>query len=341
MPFDGSTAVKIEEQLSFEEKIKASLNLYQSEGQSTFLPCDGPHHIHYRSFVKKNSLALVVISPGRSESSIKYSELIYDLWDLPFDFLVLDHRGQGFSSRLCHNPLKGHVQKFDDYSRDLQHVLDDFIEKNKKTYKFKFLFAHSMGSLIGLGAQLKNNDLFQAAFISSPMLKIETGRVPETSALFLASALTFAGKGEKKVYEIRRTEKDFDDNPLTRNKKRFNMMRELLQSFPQLIHGPPTIQWLKESIRAGRTIWRNRKKIRIPIMLLQAGKDALVDNSRQDKFCRDLPNCKILKFKDAKHEIFQEEELLRAKALVQLREFLKEQSGLRSKQKSKSKNSSK
>lgn len=335
MPFDGSTAIALNEQVTFDEKIKNALSLYQSEGVSRFLSCDGPHHVHYRFFKRKKSKALVVISPGRSESSIKYSELIYELWDLPFDFLVLDHRGQGFSSRLCHNPHKGHVQKFDDYSTDLKNVMDDYFSLHEGlNYKHQFLFAHSMGSLIGLNALVKNPELFQAAFISSPMLKIDTGRVPELGALFLSTLMTAFGRGEKKVYEIKRAEKDFEENVLTRCHMRFTQMRELISSYPQLIHGPPTIQWLKESIKAGRNVWKNRKKIKIPMMLLQAGKDALVDNKRQDKLCHSLPNCKILKFKDAKHEIFQEEEELRGKALVQLRTFLMEQAGLRSKSKS-------
>ena len=43
---------------------------------------------------------------------------------------------------------------------------------------------------------------------------------------------------------------------------------------------------------------------RIPVLVCQAGKDAFVDNEGQNHFVKTAPNAKLLRFPEAKHEIY-------------------------------------
>ncbi len=61
----------------------------------------------------------VCIFPGRAEFIEKYFEVVGELRRRGFAVAVLDWRGQGGSSRLTRNPLKGHVNDFAEYEEDL------------------------------------------------------------------------------------------------------------------------------------------------------------------------------------------------------------------------------
>ena len=80
--------------------------------------------IYYRKFEIKppaEEVGAIVISNGRTESMAGYPELIWDLHQQGYSVYILDHRGQGFSTRLLPDPQKSYVEKFEDYVDDLRH----------------------------------------------------------------------------------------------------------------------------------------------------------------------------------------------------------------------------
>ncbi len=62
--------------------------------------------IRYVQFLNSQHEKVIVISPGRSESYVKYLEVAYDFYHLNFDVVVIDHRGQGRSGRVLSDPQK-------------------------------------------------------------------------------------------------------------------------------------------------------------------------------------------------------------------------------------------
>ena len=64
---------------------------------------------------KSAEKAYVFVSPGRTESSFKYAELVYDLYQEGFSLILIDHRGQGKSDRLSANFGVSYVDTFEDY----------------------------------------------------------------------------------------------------------------------------------------------------------------------------------------------------------------------------------
>jgi len=59
------------------------------------------------SFQRPGSDKGIVISNGRTESFIKYKEVVYDLWHAGYSVYVFDHRGQGFSGRILQPASEG------------------------------------------------------------------------------------------------------------------------------------------------------------------------------------------------------------------------------------------
>ena len=73
----------------------------------------------------KQRQGTVGIFPGRAEFIEKYFEVVGELRRRGFTVAVLDWRGQGGSSRLLKNSLKGHVRNFADYEDDVARFMNE------------------------------------------------------------------------------------------------------------------------------------------------------------------------------------------------------------------------
>jgi lysophospholipase len=124
----------------------------------------------------------VVISPGRTESSVEFYETALDLIEKGFSpIYVVDHVGQGFSPRLLPDHNKGHINSFDDYINafDSAVVAVEKDLKNKEGRSDKnrqplFFLSNSMGGTIGIGYFQKKgaSNPFKAAALLGPMIRI-------------------------------------------------------------------------------------------------------------------------------------------------------------------------
>lgn len=93
------------------------LDFWSNQDERTFQGTDDVT-IRYVQFTDPAHDKVLVISSGRSESYVKYPEVLYDFFHLGFDVFIMDHRGQGLSRRMLDDPQKGHVERFDDYIDD-------------------------------------------------------------------------------------------------------------------------------------------------------------------------------------------------------------------------------
>ena len=68
----------------------------------------------------------------------------------------------------------------------------------------------------------------------------------------------------------------------------------------------PSINWGKQSVRAcGRvTSKKETAKIRIPVLVIQAGNDTVVKNASQDLFASRVKGCELYRVPDMKHELY-------------------------------------
>lgn len=321
MPFDGSLrSIQKDFFTNLSENILPYY--YQNALTSHFLSRDGKR-IHYVKFTNPENDKILLISPGRTEPGIKYAEWIFDLKDKGYDICIVDHRGQGFSERLLQDPHKGYVNKFKDYVDDFQSFAD--ISIAEKSYRKRILFAHSMGSVIGLRFAQRAPDFFDGIILSSPMFEIKLKGLTEKFALRVFHGLHKMGLSKRYALNggPRNNEVEFEDNRMTSCPMRYHMSRHIEEIYPELVMGDVTYQWVHQAIIESRRAYRERRKINVPVLMFQAGQDDLVKKNRQDKFFRHIDNYKKVFYADAFHEILMEKESIRSNALKEVELFLK------------------
>lgn len=284
--------------------------------------------INYAAFISDQTKNCLVISPGRSESYLKYKELAFDLSALNINIFIIDHRGQGLSERLLDNAHKGYVAKFDDYADDLNTFINTIVNPNCLSNDKPIVLAHSMGGAIATRLIQKYPDAVKATLLSSPMIAINKGGLPE----WLAKTLIYSGSffnrilAEQAWYFIGQSDyqvKSFEKNSLMHSKVRYQTFIDLYQEYPQLKLGGVTLNWLKQAMLTQQKIFTEINKITTPISIIQAGADTIVDNQVQFDFCYQLhqiepelcAQSKPLVIAGALHELLFESDEYRDQAL--------------------------
>lgn len=310
------------------EKTAAISAFWSSVEQASFTTSD---HIDiaYATNLNRPEKPFIVILPGRSESYLKYQELMFDLDAAGYDSVIIDHRGQGLSLRLTTNRLQGHVGEFDNYAQDLQQLLNQVLpDKYPQHQRDCFMLAHSMGGAIALRyLQLYPNNV-KALSLSSPMIAITTGSTPK----WLAKLLIKTGNSinnwlsDAPWYFFGQNDSNtnsFADNRLMHSQQRFDIFQALYQERTELQLGGVTFNWLAQAINVSDKLFSDIDKLSLPILLLQASDEQIIDNEAQNTFCRQLnklnpnacPSGKPLVITGAYHELFFEVDEYRDSAL--------------------------
>jgi len=278
--------------------------------------------INYVTYEPDNETGAVVILHGKSESYIKYAELAYDLRELGCAFYLMDHRGMGFSERMIKtDSQRVHVDLFDDYVEDVKTFMDTVVNQTPHA-KIVFL-AHSMGAAVAALYLEKYPDGADGAILSSPMLQVNTGAYPEPVAFLMASLGTMIGLGrEYAPGQGPRSDPVFENNTVTHSRARWSKWElDLIPNNTQIKSGGPSFQWVWNSMVFG---WMSRllaPKVRVPVLLFQAGEDCVVLPEGQDDFCNRANNCTQIGFAGARHEILMETDSIRDAALAEIDDF--------------------
>ncbi|WP_228768483.1 alpha/beta fold hydrolase [Shewanella sp. TC10] len=267
----------------------------------------------------------IVISSGRVESYLKYKELMFDLYQHGYSLYIIDHRGQGLSSRMTDNPHQGHIDNFQTYIDDL----NDFIEKvvKPKSHKDLYLVGHSMGGTIGTLYMEQFPATFNAAVFSAPMygIKLPFKKTFIRSLASLLDTCTDKQPNKQPNYVLGGTDYEpveFTKNHLTSSKARYQQILDVFQQNPHIQLGSPTNHWLIEAMDAAdRAIKAAALSIK-PIMVLQAMDDAIVDNAAQNR--AENERCQIRRINNCQHEVFIEADEARNHALRTLITFLEQ-----------------
>jgi lysophospholipase len=284
----------------------------------------------YAFIANEQATQCVVISQGRSESVLKYAEFIYELYKNGFCVFIMDHQGQGLSSRLLSNPHIGFVNTFDDYVEDLHCLLDKvlsplLLEQTQK-YLPKVLFCHSMGGAIGTLYVQKYPTTFTKLILSAPMLGV-AAPIPEWLTKSIATvviklrtflrlpAIYLWGQGDYQA-------SPFKGNQLTNSDIRYRVFREMMDNYPQNQLGGISFEWLLQAIIAMRIARAGAKAMILPTLVLQAEQDQIVDNTIIEKFANDLPNAKLVLVANAQHELLFEQNEARSLTLTTILDFL-------------------
>lgn len=305
----------------FELNSDAEIKLWQQVHQAKFNARDGVE-LAYAKLINPNTDRAIVISSGRVESYIKYRELFLDIYRQGYSIYCLDHRGQGLSQRITQDPEKGHIDNFTQYIDDFEEFIEYVVVPQK--HSSLSLIGHSMGGAIGTLYINRHPDTFVAATFSSPMFGI---KLPANKHLItmLARQLNSFTKGKEPNYVLggKGYEKDpFEKNDLTHCKARYENYKAFYSAIPKIKVGSPTNQWLLESLSAGEQAMLAACHSPVPLLMLQAEQDTVVDNKAQDLSVSDTCHKEVIP--KAKHEIFMEKDTPRSYALSKMFNFLEQ-----------------
>ncbi len=250
----------------------------------------------------------VIISPGRAEAIEKYYETIADLQARGFVVLAHDWRGQGLSARLLPDRLKGHARAVEEFLDDYARLLDTFEQRLPRPW---IMIGHSMGGALNLLSLLEGEDRFAGALLSSPMLRIRTGKRSHWSARFASRWNVRHGKAGEYVLDDYDDpfEHTFDQDALTADQARWDRWREHLYACPHLALGGVTWGWLAFGLEVGERILKSKtlKRLSTPLVVVQAADDRLLWKTAARWVCRRVAvGARYIEVAGARHEILME-----------------------------------
>lgn len=287
--------------------------------------------IFYQYFVQPHTTKAIVISSGRVESTLKYMELIYDLYHLGYSIFIHDHRGQGQSSRLTSNPHHGYIDDFNTYVDDFEVLINEVYlpllvpQKVEKRPSF-FLLCHSMGSAVGALLVKRHPDLFDKAVFCSPMFGITPPLPPWLATIIVKLGVKWNRLiGRKARYFLGQTNYQavaFYKNRLMTSEVRYRIFKKVYADHPKLQLGGVTYEWLFASLKGMKEIRDHAHEIKTLNKVIYSGADTVVANEDIEQVIKDMPNCESSCIHEAMHELFFEKDKYRLPALEQIIEYL-------------------
>ncbi|OEF26104.1 alpha/beta fold hydrolase [Vibrio rumoiensis] len=285
--------------------------------------------LYWISLTKPQHTKAIVVVNGRIESVNKYQELFWDLFQQGYDIYSYDHRGQGLSDRCCSDKQIGHVEHFDFYIKDLHHVLNSF---DLSHYQQKFFLAHSMGGAITTRyLQTHPQHGFDGVALSAPMIGIQMQWYLRPFSRSITKWMS--SRSDIPAYAPGQTPyhaKPFETNNLTSSALRYQWFRGLYEQVPDIQLGGPSSHWVHQSLLAAKQCSQQVQQINLPLLLLQASEDTIVDNAAQRRFINKLNKNQpalgqLVVIKGAKHELLCEADRFRNQALDNILAFYNSQ----------------
>ncbi len=260
--------------------------------------------LFFRSRLAANEKARMVIIHGLGEHSGRYLDLTRNLAELGISVWFLDLRGHGKSGG-----GKGHVDSFDDYTRDVMHVVDLALA-GKPADMNCFLLGHSMGGLVAIGFALEHQNLIDGLIVSSPALGVA---VP-VPALKKAAAALFA-----RFFPRLGIKNELDPQNISHDP-------EIVKKYVDdpLVHDRVSTGWYMQFVKAMEKAHRRAGEINIPVLVQAAGEDRLVSTAAVAAFFENLtmPDRTLRLYDGLYHEIYNELEPDREKVISELTGWL-------------------
>jgi lysophospholipase len=256
----------------------------------------------------------VCLFTGRAEFIEKYFETVAELRARGFEVAMMDWRGQGGSARMLGNPYKGHVTTFEQYLADIDYFMRDVVLPDcRGPY---FALAHSMGSNIVMQVLARRTHWFDRAVLVSPMLSLAGLPLSLGSMRRLAEIFCYAGFAAAYVPgggRAPRAMQEFDGNPFTSDRHRFERNLAVMRAAPEIMLGAPTIGWFHAAARAMEVVLEPEftPLIRVPLLLVGAGRDSVVSTATIEEIGSGLRGGGFVVVDGARHEILQERDWLR------------------------------
>lgn len=261
--------------------------------------------IHYHKAVNPKEKAAVVIVHGFCEFFGKYHETAHRFYEAGYSVFFIELRGHGKSARVRdYEDQRVIVGSFDEYVGDIHSFMEKIVIPQSRTGKY-FLFAHSMGGAAGALYLEKYPDDFSCAVLSSPMLKVDYGGIPDAAIDALAVYTRIADMGDNFApgqHEWRGEDHFLRSSCMDRDRYEYQFELRMQDVHYQTWGG--TWGWAAAAKKATEAAVKDAPLVSVPVLIMQAGNDAMVDNAGQDEFRRLSNMVYLIRFEGCEHELF-------------------------------------
>jgi lysophospholipase len=297
-----------------------------AETQKMILPDDAHIRLaHWLPHRPSTHPATILLLQGRSSYIEKFDETIEDLRNLGYEVWTFDWRGSGGSSRLISsNTQKVHIDSYETYINDLDYIIRTQIKSENS--QPLILMGISMGGHLALRYLEEKPNKVAGAFLIAPMLNIHTNPYPCWLGRLMVTTATWLGFGNAYAFGYG----DYNPNQKIDPKKvgttdlvRYQRQLDLNLSKMSLVTAGPTFGWAYETFKSIDLVNApsSLKKISVPVMIIRAGQEMVVDNSEDPFLCSHISQCQIKTYDKARHNIFIEQDAFRHQLFKDLEEF--------------------
>ena len=230
----------------------------------------------------------IVIMHGLGEHCGRYNHVAEFFLNLGFVVRTFDHRGHGQST----GP-RGDVPDSNAMIRDAEFVISDF---SKKLLSPPLIFAHSMGGLFSTNLCIKSKVKIAGLILSSPAFAVHLSWFEK--ALFAFGQLLIPSVGV----------------PHGSNGLYLSHDPEVVKNYQNdvLVHDKISARLFKSMLMSMKYIHKNAVKLKIPLLLLVAQGDLVVDPNGSKKFANKilkndpLSHIKVIFYPHFYHEVTNE-----------------------------------
>ena len=211
---------------------------------------------------------LVVLSHGLGEHVERYEHVAKAVVAAGFGITGADHRGHGRSEG-----LRGHVDGYSEYTRDLHTVFEAFRAEHPD--RPVWVYGHSMGGLIALYYNVDVENHGAAGFvISNPQLGLAF-EPPKIKVL--------AGRLLSRLLPRLRMSSELDTSHISRDP-------EVVRAYESdaLIHGLVSTRWFTSMGLAMDRVLEAPQKLTAPTLFLLGGSDQIVSATASQAFAEQL-----------------------------------------------------
>jgi len=239
--------------------------------------------IHVTEMGAADAQRTAIIVHGYDDHGGRYLDVGEAFVRRGYRVLIPDMRGHGRSGG-----QRGFVRRFTDYVEDLELVLARSGSSPARTV----LIGHSNGGLIVSTLLATGSKSVAAAALTSPLMGI-SAKPPAWKKV--------AGKVLGRVAPFVSLPTEIKDVDLTHD-------TEVLarHAVDPLLHRVVNARWYIEALAAMESVFANAQRIRVPLLVLQAGEDRLVDGAAVARWCRVVPRCELEVIPGAFHEVLFE-----------------------------------